>query len=253
MILHPVTFKDRIGYILHKNLRAIDNNTLMSKLAPDQMALPEEVMLTVDSLIKYYEFYPRILQNTERLLSECSVCFDYDRVKNKQTFTGNRYDDKVLLEKLARDGLIYRYGKNNKTATERVRHELEIIDRMGFSSYFLITWDIVRYSMSRGFYHVGRGSGANSVVAYCLKITDVDPIDLDLYFERFINPRRAQPPILTLTIHGMSGARCRTIFSSGTGMSIPRCWEPPPPSKAIPSTASWERYTVFRSGRLTAW
>lgn len=194
VILHPVTFKDRIGYILHKNLRAIDNNTLMSKLAPDQMALPEEVMLTVDSLIKYYEFYPRILQNTERLLSECSVCFDYDRVKNKQTFTGNRYDDKVLLEKLARDGLIYRYGKNNKTATERVRHELEIIDRMGFSSYFLITWDIVRYSMSRGFYHVGRGSGANSVVAYCLKITDVDPIDLDLYFERFINPRRTSPP-----------------------------------------------------------
>jgi DNA polymerase-3 subunit alpha len=75
-----------------------------------------------------------------------------------------------------------------------VRHELEIIDRLGFSSYFLIAWDIIRYSMSRGFYYVGRGSGANSVVAYCLKITNVDPIDLNLYFERFINPARSSPP-----------------------------------------------------------
>jgi DNA polymerase-3 subunit alpha len=75
-----------------------------------------------------------------------------------------------------------------------VRHELDIIYRLGFSAYFLIAWDIIRYSMSRGFHHVGRGSGANSVVAYCLKITDVDPIDLNLYFERFINPKRSSPP-----------------------------------------------------------
>jgi len=88
----------------------------------------------------------------------------------------------------------YRYGKNNKQAAKRVTNELEIIDKLGFSSYFLITWDIIRYSLSRGFYHVGRGSGANSVVAYCLKITDVDPIELNLYFERFINPKRTSPP-----------------------------------------------------------
>jgi len=79
-------------------------------------------------------------------------------------------------------------------ALKRVRDELEIIHQLGFSAYFLITWDIIRYSMSRGYYHVGRGSGANSVVAYCLKITDVDPIELDLYFERFINPKRSSPP-----------------------------------------------------------
>ncbi|HNY03804.1 MAG TPA: DNA polymerase III subunit alpha, partial [Bacteroidales bacterium] len=97
-------------------------------------------------------------------------------------------------EKLAMDGLQYRYGKGHREAARRIRHELEIIDKMGFAAYFLIAWDIVRYSMSRGFYHVGRGSGANSIVAYCLRITDVDPIDLDLYFERFINPKRTSPP-----------------------------------------------------------
>jgi len=56
-----------------------------------------------------------------------------------------------------------------------VKHELEIIVKLNFAAYFLITWDIIRYSMARGIYHVGRGSGANSVVAYCLKITDVNP------------------------------------------------------------------------------
>src|SRR5258708_800880 len=72
--------------------------------------------------------------------------------------------------------------------------ELRIIDEMGFNAYFLITLDMVRYAQSRGFYHVGRGSGANSLVAYCLQITDVDPIELDLYFERFLNPHRTSPP-----------------------------------------------------------
>ena len=85
-------------------------------------------------------------------------------------------------------------ARQNNEAKKRIKHELEIIDKLGFSAYFLITWDIVRYSMARGFYHVGRGSGANSVVAYCLKITNVDPIDLNLYFERFINPKRSSPP-----------------------------------------------------------
>jgi DNA polymerase-3 subunit alpha len=65
---------------------------------------------------------------------------------------------------------------------------------MNFASYFLINWDIVRYAQSKDYYYVGRGSGANSMVAYLLRITDVDPIDLDLYFERFINPYRSNPP-----------------------------------------------------------
>ena len=135
-----------------------------------------------------------MVRNTERLTDECSMQMDFSTVKNKRTFTGSRYDDRLLLEKLALDGMTYRYGKSNTEAQKRVKHELEVIDKLGFSAYFLITWDIIRYSMSRGFYHVGRGSGANSIVAYCLKITDVDPIELNLYFERFINPKRTSPP-----------------------------------------------------------
>ncbi|MBN2347294.1 MAG: DNA polymerase III subunit alpha [Bacteroidales bacterium] len=194
VVFFPVTFAGPDDYFLHRHLRAIDNNTLLSKVTPDQMAAPGEKLLPVDLLRIAYEDYPEILKNTERLFEDCSIDFDFTTIKNKQTFTGHRYDDKLLLQKLAFDGMEYRYGKSNKEALKRVQHELEVIDKLGFSAYFLITWDIIRYSMSRGFYHVGRGSGANSIVAYCLKITDVDPIELDLYFERFINPKRTSPP-----------------------------------------------------------
>lgn len=190
----PVTFRDHNDYLLHRNLRAIHKNTLISKLTAPDVAAADEMMRTPDDLRKQFADYPHLIINTEKILGDCSIDFDFKTVKNKQVFTDSRYSDKMLLEKLAIDGMKYRYGAADKTAAERICHELAIIDKLGFSSYFLMAWDIVRYSMSRGFYHVGRGSGANSVVAYCLKITDVDPIELDLYFERFINPKRTSPP-----------------------------------------------------------
>ncbi len=190
----PVTFKDTDGYILHRHLRAIDRNTLLANIDENDLARKDEVFISTGELNRNFSKYPDIIENTKRLLSECSFEFDFKTVKNKQTFTGSKEDDIALLTKLAFDGMKYRYGSNNTVAHERINKELAIIDKMGFASYFLITWDIIRYSGSRGFYHVGRGSGANSVVAYCLRITDVDPIELDLYFERFLNPKRTSPP-----------------------------------------------------------
>lgn len=195
MVIHsPVTFRNAREYELHRNFRAVDNNVLLSRLEPSQTAAPDEIMQPLDDILRAFRDFPQIIRNTEKVIDQCSIEFDYQSSKNKKTFTGDRYDDRVLLEKLAMDGLEYRYGKNHGEAFQRIRHELDIICDMGFAAYFLIAWDIIRYSMSRGFYHVGRGSGANSIVAYCLKITDVDPIDLDLYFERFINPKRTSPP-----------------------------------------------------------
>lgn len=189
----PVSFVNSEDYSLHRHLRAIDNNTLLSKLSGNMLGGNDEVFIPEQKIMEYFADFPELLQNTRRILDDCTIDFNYGSIKNKQTFTESKYDDKVLLEKLALDGLKYRYGKNRE-AHERVQNELQVIDKLGFSSYFLITWDIIRYSMSRGFYHVGRGSGANSIVAYCLKITDVDPIELNLYFERFINPKRTSPP-----------------------------------------------------------
>ncbi len=194
VLMAPVTFRNEKEYELHRNFRAVDHNVLLSRIEPHQVAASDEIMLPIDELMEMCRDFPEIIRNTENLIEACTIDFDFKACKNKKTFTGDRYDDLVLLEKLALDGLQYRYGKGHAEARRRIRHELDIIDKMGFASYFLITWDIIRYSMSRGFYHVGRGSGANSIVAYCLRITDVDPIELDLYFERFINPKRTSPP-----------------------------------------------------------
>ncbi len=194
-IIHsPAAFTDEPGYELHRYLRAIDNNILLTRLTPEMVAGSDRMMKTHKQLRDIFANYKELIRNTERITGRCTIAFDFTTIKNKKTFTGSGHDDRLLLEKLALDGLIYRYGKNNAEAKRRVRHELDIIDSLGFCAYFLITWDIIRYSMSRGFYHVGRGSGANSIVAYCLRITDVDPIELNLYFERFLNPKRSSPP-----------------------------------------------------------
>lgn len=190
----PASFATPEEYDIHRNLRAVDLNTLITKLTPGDTASSGDYLMSPSNIISLCEGLPSLIANTMKLLSQCSIDIDFTSIKNKKTFTGSRYDDKLLLEKLSIDGLKHRYGSRDTVARKRVMSELEIIDNLGFASYFLITWDIVRYSMSRGFYHVGRGSGANSIVAYCLMITNVDPIELDLYFERFLNPRRSTPP-----------------------------------------------------------
>ena len=189
----PVAFASADDYEFHRHLRAIDQNTLLDKLEVKDTANRMEYFLFPKELRKIYANNPSLLLNASALLAQCSFSFNRSASKNRRTFTGSRYDDKLLLEKLALDGLKHRYG-NQKNALQRLRDELQVIDKLGFSSYFLITWDIIRYAMYRGFYHVGRGSGGNSIVAYCLRITDIDPIELNLYFERFINPQRTSPP-----------------------------------------------------------
>ncbi len=192
--LHPVTFSGSEGHYLHRNLRAIEYNTLLTKIDTEPIALPNEHFIDPELLAIAYSDYPRILDNTRRILSDSSIDFDFTTNKNKQVFSESRYNDLQMLQRLAYEGMLYRYGPNHTEAKARIDKELDVINKLGFSSYFLITWDIIRFAMSQGFYHVGRGSGANSVVAYCLRITDVDPIELNLYFERFINPKRTSPP-----------------------------------------------------------
>ena len=193
VILHPVSFQPK-DYKLHTQLRAIDHNILISQLRPEQTARPDEVILPRVQLMNIYRQFPLLIRNTHQLLAQCGFDFDFKKIKNKETFTGNRYDDKLLLLRYTMDGFSRRYANSDKKAKERVQKELDIIDNLNFSSYFLITDDICRYARSRNFHYVGRGSGANSIVAYCLGITDVCPIELDLYFERFLNPKRQSPP-----------------------------------------------------------
>jgi DNA polymerase-3 subunit alpha len=193
VVFSPVTFADNDGYRAHKLLRCIDLNIVLSKLDAKQHAKSSEIFISEDILKNAYQQYPQIIHNTLQLLESCRITMESTPLHNRQTFTGSKADDMKLLTKLAVKGCDQRYGVNKK-AMDRTLKELKVIEQLGFCAYFLITWDIVRYAHSVGYFHVGRGSGANSIVAYALKITDVDPLELDLYFERFINPYRSSPP-----------------------------------------------------------
>lgn len=194
VIRHPVTFQDKRHYNLHRILRAVDMNILLSNQQPEHIAGLHETLLPINELMATFSAYPQVITNTFNLLDSCNIEMDFKEDKNKKHYTTNKKDDLKLLEKLSTEGLAYRYGLRNTEATQRITKELQVIDDLNFSSYFLITWDYIRYAVSRGFFYVGRGSGANSIVAYCLKITDVEPISLDLYFERFLNSQRTSPP-----------------------------------------------------------
>ncbi len=194
VVLSPICFSDKEGYKLHQLLRAIDLNMLVSKLKPSDHAHPDENIIEPRLLEKAFELYPGIVENTKQLLARCEIDPTSSLQNNRQTFTGDKVGDYRLLEKLALNGMKIRYGDQHPSAPERVEKELKMIRQMDFCCYFLVTWDVTRYATSQGYHYVGRGSGANSIVAYCLFITDVEPLELDLYFERFINEYRSTPP-----------------------------------------------------------
>ena len=194
VILQPVTFSTKKEFNLHKILRAIDNNTLLSKLTENDYCKISEKFIDSQELISTYSNYPEIIKNTQNIIEQCNFEFEFNKPRNKKFYTKSKEGDRLLLENLALTGLKKRYKTNNKEALARVLKELKVINDLNFGGYFLITWDIVQYSQSRGFMHVGRGSGANSIVSYCLGITNICPIELDLYFERFLNESRKSPP-----------------------------------------------------------
>jgi DNA polymerase III alpha subunit len=194
VIRHPVTFKDPEMYIIHRLLRAVDRNILLSKQLRSDIAEKHEFFSPPSFLLEKFKQYSVIVTNTLQLMSKCTIDVELGSDKTRKVYSSSKGDDKILLEKFALDGLRNRYGIKNKAALERIRKELKIINDQEFNAYFLITCDIIRYARNRQFYFVGRGSGANSIVAYCLGITDVDPLELDLYFERFMNPQRKVPP-----------------------------------------------------------
>ncbi|MBU2046907.1 MAG: PHP domain-containing protein, partial [Bacteroidetes bacterium] len=201
VILHSVSFADQKDIKLHQLLRAIQKNTIISKIKEDDLACADEVFFDEQAFINHYGEYPKLLRNTFDLLESCEV-IDFELGKNKNKSTFSPHSDKSLAKEadylnlvaLVEDGAKYRYKHINQKVRDRIKNELQVIKEGNYISYFLINHDIISYAHKRGFYYIGRGSGANSIVAYCLKITDVDPIELDLYFERFINVFRKTPP-----------------------------------------------------------
>ena len=198
LALNTVTFRNKRDFNAHRLLRAIDKNALLSKLPKEEQGEPHHSFYSEEELSTLYDGYEFLLENTEKLLSGCNLYFDFNdktKLANKKTFTQTKERDYELLQQLVKEGLKYRYANGtNKEIQDRVTKELGMIQECNFVPYFLINHNIVSYARKKGYFYVGRGSGANSLIAYLLRITNVDPIELDLYFERFINPSRTSPP-----------------------------------------------------------
>ncbi len=196
VIMQTMTFTTKKDFNAHRLLRAVENNVLLSKLDAKEHAKGDEKMYPKDELFQEFRAYPEILINTEKILNECRVGFTYGKLANKNLkyYTGDAETDMAFIKSECLKGLGYRYSHLGAEVIERLEKELLVIGQMNFASYYLINWDIIKYAKSKQYYHVGRGSGANSLVAYLLGITDVDPIELDLYFERFINIYRSNAP-----------------------------------------------------------
>lgn len=194
--MHPATFGSKRDFNAHRLLRAIDNNTLLSKLPAEEQAQPDDQMYTREHILEVLDEFAFALERTELLLQACTVDFAFqsETHKNLRNYSSSEEEDVALLLALCKEGLAYRYPQADEVVMQRLEKELTLIREKKFVSYFLINWDIVNYARSKDYYYVGRGSGANSMVAYLLRITDVDPLELDLYFERFINLFRQSPP-----------------------------------------------------------
>lgn len=209
VLWHPVTFLPPFpdqkntrklvwrDFNTHRLLRSIANNTLLSKLPEHHQAIKEEFMLPAEKLEAHFDSFPELAANAKALLDQCSIFCEQGEDKNKKSFFSTPEEDSRILREKTLHGFEQRYQKEKnkeKIWNEHIEKELRIISEKKFTSYYLISYDLIIYAKKMGFDFVGRGSGANSTVAYCLGITNVDPIELNLYFERFLNEERVTPP-----------------------------------------------------------
>jgi DNA polymerase-3 subunit alpha len=155
---------------------------------------------SAEDMTKTFEHIPQSLKTTLEIAEKCNVEIDTDNLLLPQFPVPEEYkSDSEYLESLCRQGLTKRYRNVNSEQENRLKHELSVINRMNFASYFLIVSDFIKYAKNNGI-HVGpgRGSGAGSMVAYTLGITDICPLKYDLLFERFLNPDRHSMPDLDI-------------------------------------------------------
>lgn len=142
-----------------------------------------------------FPYAQEAIDNTARIAERCNVSIEFHVTKLPHYEVPEGYTSKTYLQKLCEDGFAMRYPNGDEKLKERLFYELDVIEKMGFVDYFLIVWDFINYAKANDIIvGPGRGSAAGSMVSYCLRITDINPIKYDLLFERFLNPQRISMP-----------------------------------------------------------
>ncbi|MBU2489825.1 MAG: DNA polymerase III subunit alpha [Proteobacteria bacterium] len=180
---------------VHRLLRAISQNTCLSRLEPGDCALPDAWLAGSDEYTRRFAACPEAIQASHEIAERLAFTGPAPALVMPPWKEASGRDAAAILRQDAYAGAQKRYGRDlPENVVERLEHELAVIRDMNFSSYFLVVADIVRKSPRV----CGRGSGAASLVAYCLGITNVCPVKHNLYFERFLNPGRTDPPDLDI-------------------------------------------------------
>ena len=181
----------------HEVLLCIQTGKRMSDADRMRFETDELYVKSPEEMIEYFKAFPDAIENTVKIADKCNVEFEFGHTilpnYDVPPEFPTHYD---FFKKICDDGIKKRYGENpSKEILERAEYEIGVIKKMGYVDYFLIVWDFIHYAKT---HHIpvgpGRGSGAGSIIAYAMEITDIDPMQYGLLFERFLNPERISMP-----------------------------------------------------------
>ena len=191
--IHFLTAEDKLAHEVLLNVRGSKGLN-----DPDHFALEGEgyYFRTGEEMEALFADTPDAIENTARIAERCNVELEFGQAMMPPfPLPEGAADADTYLRTLAKEGALRRYGTIDETVRERLDYEVSVIERMNYSTYFLIVWDFVRFAKENGIsVGPGRGSAAGSLVSYCLGITSVDPLKYRLIFERFLNPDRVSMP-----------------------------------------------------------
>ncbi len=151
---------------------------------------------SAEEMAELFKGHEEAVTNTVSIAERCNVEFEFGNIKLPKFTIDGVTDNKEYFRQLCRKGMYKKYGESpDKNVIERMEYELDVITQMGYTDYYLIVWDFIRYAREHNVpVGPGRGSGAGSLCAYCIGITGIDPIKFNLLFERFLNPERVSMP-----------------------------------------------------------
>jgi DNA-directed DNA polymerase III PolC len=195
-----IAFHSPSRHGIHRILRATAEGRLAAEMPLRDLAHPKSHLRPPGEMIELYRSCPEALAATEAIADACRL----ELPLGGHTFPSFPLPEgrtaAAHLARLAIDGLARRHGRPRPEARRRLDYELTVIEQLGFTPYFLIAWDIARFAREQGIPVVARGSAANSLVVYALGLSNVDPLEYDLYFERFLNPARTDCPDIDLDV-----------------------------------------------------
>ncbi len=191
---NPVYFLEKDDFLIHKLVTAIRLNTTFENLDPNELVDEEFYWKDQKTLDNIWKSLPEAVKMTEVISGQCNVDLKLGEYKYPVFNLPDNESSYALLWNEVYEGFKINYPNMDKIALDRLEFELSVIKQMNLVDYFLIVWDIVKEARNRGMLMIGRGSAANSIVAYCLGLTQVDPIKHNLFFERFLNKARNSPP-----------------------------------------------------------